>query len=80
MGQVIADVAKDSSTEHSYCCIPVIEKHCVCELVEGCCKCDEEGGGQNEAVLVHWKVMMDAVEKEMGCDTNAIVWEISMRR
>ena len=74
MGQVIADVSKDPSTEHSYCCVPIVEEHCMCELVERCCKGDEEGGGHNEAILVHWKVVVDPVEEEMGCNTNAVVW------
>ena len=73
MGQVIADVAKDASTKYSYCCIPIVEKHCVGELVKGCCKGDEKSGWHNKAVLVHWKVVVDAVEEEVGCDSNAII-------
>lgn len=45
----------------------------MCELVERCCKGDEEGWGHNEAILVHWKVVVDPVEEEMGCNTNAVV-------
>lgn len=73
MGQVIADVAKDPSTEHSYCCVPIVEEYSMCELVERCCKGDEEGGGHDEAILVHREVVVDAVEEKMGCDTDAII-------
>lgn len=73
VGQVIADVAKDPSTEYSYCCVPIVEEHCMRELVERCRKGNEESRRHNEAVLVHRKVMVDAVEEEVGCDTDTIV-------
>ena len=43
------------------------------ELVKRCCKGDEKGGWHNKAVLVHWEVVVDAVEEEVGCDSNAII-------
>ena len=43
------------------------------ELVKRCCKGDEKGGWHNEAVFVHWEVVVDAVEEEVGCDSNAII-------
>ena len=73
VGQIIANVAKYPSTKHGYCCVPVVEKHCMRELVEWCCQGDEESWRHDEAVFVHWKVVVDAVEEEVGCDTNAIV-------
>ena len=73
MGQVIADVAKDPSTEHSDCCVPVVEEHCMRELVKRCRKSDEEGGRHDKAILVHWKVMVDAMEEEVGCDTDTVI-------
>ena len=80
MGQVVAYVAKDPSTKYSYCSVPIVEEHGMCELVERCGKSDEKGRGHNEAVFVHWEVVVDSVEEEMGCDTNAVVREVSMRR
>ena len=73
MGQVVADVAKDSSTEHGYCSVPIVEEHCMRELVERCCESNEEGRWHNEAVLVHWEIMVDAVKEEVCCDANSII-------
>ena len=73
MGQVIADVAKDASTEYSYCCVPIVEKNCMGELVKRCRKGDEKGGWHHKAVLVHWEVMVDAVEEKVSRDSNAII-------
>ena len=74
MGKVIADVAKYASAENGCGGIPVVEKHCVGELVERGCECDEERWRHNKAVLVHRKVVVDAVEEEVGCDADSVVW------
>jgi len=74
MGQVVTDVAKDPSTEHSCCCVPIIEENRVGELVERGCEHDEEGRRHDEAVSVHREVMVDAVEEEMGCYADSIIW------
>ena len=73
MGQIIADVAKDSPTKHSCRCIPVVEEHCVCELVEWGCQSDKKCGRHDKAILVHWNVVVNTVKEEMGSDTDAIV-------
>lgn len=51
----------------------------MCELIERCCKRDKEDRRHNEAILIHWKVVVDTMEEEMGCDSNAVTRYISMR-
>lgn len=80
MGQVIADVAKDAPTKHCYRGIPIVEEYCMRELVEGCCKGDEEGWRHDEAISVHRKVVMYAVEEEVGRDADSVVWQIPRAR
>lgn len=74
MGQVVADVAKYSTTEHSCCCIPIVEEYCMSELVEWSCKSDEEGRRHDQSVSVHRKVVMDAVKEEVRCYADSVVW------
>lgn len=73
MGQLIADVAKDPSTKYSCCYVPIIEEYCIYELIERCCKSNEQNGRHGETILIHWKVVVDTMEEEMGCDTNAVI-------
>ena len=42
MGQIVANVPKDSTTEHSHRGVPIVEEYCVGELVERRCEGKEE--------------------------------------
>ena len=43
VGEVVANVAKDSTTEHRCRSVPVVEEDCVGKLVEWGCESNEEG-------------------------------------
>ena len=77
MGKVVANVAENSPTEDGGCHIPVPVEDRMREVVEWCCEEDEEGWGHNESVTIHWEVMVNAMKKEVGGDSNAIVREVS---
>lgn len=74
MSQVVADVPKDTPTVDSDSGVPVIEENGMGELVEGTRKGDEKGWWHNEAIFVHRKIVVDAVEKEMSCYAHSVVW------
>lgn len=76
MRQVIANVSKYAAAEGSSRRIPIIEEDCVREFPKGSGKGDKESWGHDEAELVHWKIVMDSVEKEMRRDAYTIIWHV----
>jgi hypothetical protein len=73
MGEIVANIAKYAATEDGCCGVPIVEEDCVCEFPEGCCESNEECRWHNESIFVHWKVMMNAMEKEMECEAYTVV-------
>ena len=73
MCQVVADVSENTAAVDCNCDIPIPVKYSVGEFVEGKCEDDEEGRWHDESVLVHGEIMMDAVEKEVEGQEDAIV-------
>lgn len=73
MGQIVTDVAENSSTEYSYGCVPIIEEYRMGELVKRGCEDDEESGWHDQAVFVHGKVVVYAMKEEVGRDSNTVV-------
>ena len=65
VGQVIADVAEYTSTEHGYGDIPIPVKDKVGKVVERYSENEEQCWRHDKSEFVHWKVMMNTVEKEM---------------
>ena len=61
MCQIVAYVAEYASAEHGDCCVPIVEEDCMCKFIKRCCENEEEGWRHDEAVFVHWKIVMDAV-------------------
>ena len=76
--QVIADVAKYATTEHRRRHIPVPVEDDVREPVEGCGEDNEECGRHDEAQLVHWEVVMYAMQEEVQSDSDAVVGEVPL--
>jgi hypothetical protein len=56
-----------------------VEEYGVCELPERCCKRCEQRGRHDQPVLVHWKVVVDAVEKEVQCKSGAVVGKVAVK-
>lgn len=75
--EVITYVAKYTTTEHSCCCVPVVEEDCMSELIEWCCESDEEGRRHDKAITVHREVVVDAVEKEVCRYADSVVRKVS---
>ena len=79
MRDVVANVAEDAAAEDGRGGEPVPVENRVGELVEGHGEGDEERGRHDEAEFVHGEVVVDAVEEEMGRDSDAVVRKISNR-
>jgi hypothetical protein len=77
MGHVVAGVAKYAATVRSRGRIPVPEDECVCELPEGRGEQGEERRRHDKPVLVHGKIVMDAVEEEVEGDSDAVIREMT---
>lgn len=73
MGHVIASVSKDTTAISSRSCIPVPADNSLCELPKRRSQHNEECRWHDQPVLVHGKVVVDAVEKEMESDANTII-------
>ena len=78
MGQIVANIAEYPSAEDCYCSVPIVEENGVGEFVESCCEGDEKGRWHDEAVSVHGEVVVDAVEEEVGCDADPVIWKVSI--
>lgn len=74
---VVARVSKDATTVGSQSTIPVPEDDKVSKLPEWRCKDDKECGWHDEAILVHGKVVVDTVKKEVEGNTDTVVWEVA---
>lgn len=61
MGEVVAYIAEDTPAEDGGCYVPVPIEDGMCKVVEWYCEEEEEGGGHDESVAVHWEVMVDAM-------------------
>lgn len=79
MGHVIASVSKYAAAVSSSCRIPIPEDDGVCEFPERCGKRDKKCRRHDKPILVHGKVVVDAVEEEMQGDTDTIVWQVPTR-
>ena len=47
----------------------------MCKLPERGCEGEKQGRGHYQSQLVHWQVVMDAVEKKVEGNGNTIVGE-----
>ena len=65
MGQVVADISKYAATENGRCDVPIPEKHGMCKFPERYSKDKEKSRWHDQSQLVHWQVVMNAVEKEV---------------
>jgi hypothetical protein len=71
--QVIADVPEDATAKRCYSRVPVVIDDTVCEFPERCGEDEEHGGWHDEAVSVHGKIVVNAVEEEVKRDSDTIV-------
>jgi hypothetical protein len=78
MGHVVADVPEYSSTIHRCSRIPIIKEDSMCQLPEWGCKDEEQRRGHHESILVHRKVVMDAMKEKVCCKADAVIWEVSV--
>lgn len=80
MGQIVADVAKDTATVGSGGGIPAVVEERMGKVPEGGCEDHEKRRGHDQAILVHWKIVMNAVEQKVHGNTNSVVRKIARRR
>lgn len=77
MCDIVADVAKYTTAKYGYCNIPVPIENGVSKLVERSGKCEKQCRRHDETFSVHWEVMMNSMENEMGGDTHTVIWKVS---
>lgn len=75
MGQVIADIAKDTAAVNQQRRMPVVKENSMGQLPERRCQHDEQSRGHHEPIPVHRQIMVNAVEKEVEAESNPIVRE-----
>lgn len=77
VGHIVQGVTKDTTAISSCRRVPVVEKYGVCKFPEWCCKRNEQGGRHDESVLVHGKVVVDAVEEEVQCESDTVIGKMA---
>ena len=65
VGHVVEGVPEDTTSVSSCRSIPIVEKNGVRKLPEWCCKRGEQRGRHDQSILVHGKIVVDAVEKKV---------------
>lgn len=75
--QVVEDVAEDTSAVDSSRGVPRVGEEGVSKEPEGSGENNEERGRHDETVLVHGKVVVDAMQEEVEGDENPIIGEVS---
>ena len=75
MGQVIADVAKDTAAVYQQRRMPVVKENSMSQLPERRRQHDEQSRGHHKSIPVHRQVMVNAVKKEVEAKSNTIVRE-----
>jgi hypothetical protein len=76
MRHVIAGVSKYSTAICSQCRVPVPKDNGVCKFPERGRKCDEQCRRHNQPILIHGKIVVDAVEYEMQRNANSVVGQM----
>lgn len=74
MGQVVADISENTTTKHGRCNSFIPVKEGMCKLVKRYREGEEQGWWHDQSELVHWEIMMDAVEKEVEGQSGSIIW------
>lgn len=80
VGLVVANVPEDTAAVHCHGGIPVVVEDCVRKLPEGGRENDEKGRRHDEPVLVHWKVVMNAMKEKVSGDADTIVRKVPIHR
>ena len=73
MSQVIANVAEDTTAEDCRSGVPAVEEDSVGQFPERNRENDEQCWRHHESELVHWEIVVDAVEEEVERDEHTIV-------
>jgi len=76
MRQIVANVAKYTTTVHCNSSIPIIEENGMSKFPEWSRDDYEHGWWHDEAIFVHGKVMVNAMEKEMECNADTVIREV----
>ena len=77
VSHVIEHVSEDATAIPDKRGVPVVEENEMGELPERCRENREKRRGHDEAVFVHWKVVVNAMKEEVQCNTHAVVGEVA---
>lgn len=73
MGHIIADVAKDPTTEDLQGRKPVVEEDGVGKFPERSCQNHEQCWWHDQSITVHGQVVVNAVKEEVESKTDSVV-------
>lgn len=73
---IVKDVAEDATAVGSDSAVPVPEDDGVREVPERVGEGHKERRRHDQAILVHWQVVVNAVKEEVGGDTHTVVRQI----
>jgi len=77
VGDVVVEVSKDAAAVDGHRCVPVVEEKGVGQLPEGRCQHYKQGRRHDQAEPVHWEVVVDTVQQEVGSDADSVIRKIS---
>lgn len=80
VGEVVADIAKDTTAENGRADVPVVPKEEVCKLPEWERQDEEQGWRHHKTKLVHREVVVNAMKKEVEGNCKAIVWKVPINK
>lgn len=75
--QVVDDVAEDTTTVCEHSRMPIVEENKVSEAVEWSSENDEKRGWHDQAVSVHWEIMMNAVHQKVKHQKDAVIRKVA---
>mgnify|MGYP001114919479 CR=1 FL=1 len=73
MGQIIADVAKDATTEDLHGCEPVVEEDGVGKFPERSRQNHKQCWWHDQSITVHGQVVVNTVKEEVESQTDSVV-------
>lgn len=78
VSQVVADVAKNTSTVNSRGGVPAVKEQNMRQLPKRRCEKDEQRGWHDESVLVHGQIVVNAMQQEVQGYEDSVVREIAV--
>jgi len=73
--QIVAHIPEYPARIDCYCGIPIVEKYEMSQVVEWSCQNQEQGRRHDQAISIHWQVVMDSMQQEVQGDADSVIRE-----